>query len=74
MKTTNRFPAVVLATLIVTGIVRAQASELLFSQLSDGQPTYGPSELWTPADINSEVTDDFEVVGNIDRVFADSFV
>ena len=28
------------------------------------------SELWAPAVINSEVADDFEVIGNIDRVFA----
>jgi len=49
-------------------MVRAQASELLFSQLSDGQSTYGPSELWKPAGINSEVADDFEVIGNIDRL------
>ena len=52
----------------------AQGGELVFSQMSDGQSTYGPSELWTPAGVNSEVADDFEVVGNIDRVFASGFI
>jgi len=75
MKTINKFPAVVvLAAFIWAGLVQAQASDLLFSQLSDGQSTYGPSELWTPAGINSEVADDFDVVGNIDRVVASGFI
>ena len=38
MKIINKFPVVVvLAAFIWAGLVRAQASELLFSQLSDGQ-------------------------------------
>src|SRR4030095_10329083 len=75
MKIINKFPAVVvLVTFIWTGLVQAQASELLFSQLSDGQSTYGPSELWSPSSINSEVADDFNVTGNIDRVFASGFI
>ena len=74
MKIINKFPVVIFAPLICAAMVRAQASELLFSQLSDGQSTYGPSELWTPAGINSEVADDFEVIGNIDRVFAQGFI
>jgi hypothetical protein len=52
----------------------AQASELLFSQSSDGQSAYGLSELWPSAGINSEAADDFEAIGNIDRVFASGFV
>jgi hypothetical protein len=75
MKMINKFPTVVvLAAFIGTGLVRAQASGLLYSQLSDGQSTYGPSELWTPAGVNSEVADDFNIVGNIDRVFASGFI
>jgi len=75
MKTINKFPAVVvLAAFIWAGLVQAHASELLFSQLSDGQSTYGPSELWAPNGVNSEVADDFDVVGNIDRVFASGFI
>src|SRR4029450_3496475 len=75
MKTINKFPAVaVVAILMWGGMVRAQASDLLFSQLSDGQSTYGPSELWTAAGIKSEVADDFDVGGNIDRVVASGFV
>jgi Divergent InlB B-repeat domain/IPT/TIG domain len=75
MKIINKFPVVVvLAAFIWAGLVRAQASELLFSQLSDGQSAYGPSELWTPAGVNSEVADDFNIVGNIDRVSASGFI
>jgi hypothetical protein len=75
MKMINRFSKVALfATLAWTGLAQAQASDLLFSQSSDGQSTFGPSELWTPAAINSEVADDFDVVGNIDRVVASGFI
>jgi hypothetical protein len=75
MKTFNKFPAVLLlAAFLLAGLARAQASDLLFSQLSDNQSTYGPSELWTPSGVNSEVADDFDVVGNIDRVFASGFI
>jgi hypothetical protein len=75
MKIINKFPVVVvLAAFIWAGLVRAQASELLFSQSSDGQSAYGPSELWAPAGVNSEVADDFNIVGNIDRVFASGFI
>jgi hypothetical protein len=56
------------------GIVRAQSSDVLYSQSADGQSTYGPSELWTPVAINSEVADDFDVAGSIDRVVAGGFV
>ena len=74
MKTINKLPVVVaLAVFILMGLVRAQASELLFSQFSDGQSAYGPSELWNPAGVNSEVADDFDVAGNIDRVFASDY-
>src|SRR4029434_702013 len=75
MKTINKFPAVaVVAILMWGGMVRAQASDLLFSQLSDVKSTYGPRELWTAAEINSEVADDFDVVGNVDRVVASGFI
>src|SRR6478736_5295760 len=50
------------------------ASELLFSQNADGQSTYGPSELWPAASVNSEIADDFDVVANIDRVSAGGFI
>lgn len=39
MKTT-KLPAVVLATLLWTGVVQTQASELIYSQQSDNQSTY----------------------------------
>ncbi len=50
------------------------ASELLFSQNADGQSTYGPSQLWSASSVNSEIADDFNVVANIDRVYASGFI
>jgi IPT/TIG domain-containing protein len=50
------------------------ASELLFSQNADGQSTYGPSQLWSASGVNSEIADDFNVVANIDRVYASGFI
>jgi hypothetical protein len=75
IKMINKFPAVaVVAMLIWGGMVRAQASDPLFSQLSDGQSTYGPSQLWTANGVNSEIADDINVVANIDRVYAGGFI
>jgi len=51
--------------------VPAQASDLLFSQLFDGQSVFGPSDVWTPSNVDREVSDDFDVVGSIDRVVAE---
>ncbi|MEY2529683.1 MAG: hypothetical protein QOJ05_1773, partial [Verrucomicrobiota bacterium] len=52
----------------------ARAGELIYSQSSDNQSTYGPSQLWTATAVNSEVADEFNVVANIDRVVAGGFV
>jgi IPT/TIG domain len=49
-------------------------SSVLYSQFSDGQSTFGPSQLWSAAGVNSEVADDFSVIGNIDRVYAEGFI
>ena len=49
----------------------AQASDLLFSQLVDGQSVFGPSDVWVPSNVDREVSDDFDVMGSIDRVVAD---
>ena len=64
----------VLALWFWTTIVPVQASELVFSQLSDNQSTYGPSQLWPDTGINSELADDFNVTASIDRVVAGGFV
>src|SRR5262245_27987383 len=53
---------------------RSFAGELLFSQYADGQSTYGPSQLWPDAGVNSEAADDFDVIGSIDRVVASGFI
>jgi len=75
MKAIHGFVAVVVAVASIgTAPAGAWASEQLFSQLPDGQSTYGPSESWAPAGINSEIADDFEATGNIDRVFASGFI
>lgn len=60
----NIFPPIALATLIWAGMVPAQASEPLSSQFSDNQSTCGPGELWLANDVNSEVADELEVIGN----------
>lgn len=74
MKTIQKLSAFFLATLIWTGAAQTQASGPLFSQLSDNQSTFGPSQLWNPSGVNMEVADDFNVVGSIDRVFASGFI
>ena len=61
-----------IAAWLWSAVLPASASNLLYSQLVDGQSTFGPSELWIP-NIDSEVADDFDVVGNIDRVVANGF-
>lgn len=57
--------------LCLAGVVAG--SELVFSQYSDNQSTYGPSQVWPFTGANSEVADDFLVKGRIDRVVADGF-
>src|SRR3954470_19978799 len=52
----------------------AQAGQLIYSQNSDNQSTFGPSQLWAATSVNSEVADEFNVVANIDRVVAGGFV
>ena len=51
----------------------ATAGDLIYSQLVDGQSTYGPSQLWSANSVNSEVADEFNLVANIDRVSAAGF-
>src|SRR5664279_3222472 len=64
----------VLLTLLVVALSIASpsagASELIYSQTSDGQSVYGPSLVWPADGVNKEVADEFNVVANIDRVFA----
>lgn len=52
----------------VIGSVRG--GELIFSQFSDNQSTYGPSCAWPITGGRSEVADDFLVTGRIDQVVA----
>lgn len=52
----------------------ARADEVIYSQFHDYQSAYGPSLVWTPNGVNSEVADEFNVVANIDRVYAGGFV
>ena len=74
MKTISRTLLTVLAASLWVSNPSAKASDLLYSQAVDGQSAFGPSEVWTPSNINSEVADDFDVVGNIDRVIANGYV
>lgn len=70
MKLTHLITALVLL-LSLAGVVGG--SELVFSQHSDDQSTYGPSQAWASTGSNSEVADDFVVRGRVDRVVADGF-
>jgi hypothetical protein len=65
---------VLFGALMWAGNLNGQTSGSLYSQQPDGQSTFGPSELFAPAAVNSEMADDFDVVGNIDRVYASGFI
>ena len=71
MKTMKPLMAAAIAVCLGAIAARAQASDLLFSQLVDGQSVFGPSDIWTQSHVDREVADDFDVVGSIDRVVAD---
>ena len=68
MKTISRTLLTVLGASPWVSNPSVQVSDLLYSQAVDGQSAFGPREVWTPSNINSEVADDFDVVGNINRV------
>jgi IPT/TIG domain len=75
MKTVKKLSAIIFGVaLLLGGIARAQTSGVLYFQSPDGQSTYGPSELWAASGVNSEIADDFNVIANIDRVYASGFV
>jgi hypothetical protein len=76
MKTIARtlLTLILLAASLWAASPSARAGELIYSQVSDNQSTYGPSELWTATGVNSEVADEFNVVANIDRVSAGGFI
>ena len=70
MKTICQVTLFVFAALFWIASPSAVASELIYSQYSDGQSVYGPSLVWPADGVNSEVADEFDVVANIDRVSA----
>ncbi len=74
LKLIQKLTIVALAAFLLATVSPARASEVIYSQAVDGQSIFGPSEVWTPSNINSEVADDFDVVGSIDRVFANGYV
>lgn len=74
MKTITSVLLTVLAASLWISSTSAEAGELLFSQYSDNQSTYGPSQSWPANGVNSEIADDFNVVANIDRVSAGGFI
>ncbi len=51
----------------------ARAGQLIYSQSSDGQSAYGPSQVWPATGVNSEIADEFDVVASIDGVYARGF-
>src|SRR6478736_8475656 len=74
MKMRYTLTTTAIAAFLMAAINSLPASALLYSQAVDGQSAFGPSEVWTPSNINSEVADDFDVVGTINRVFANGYV
>ena len=65
---------VLLAALFWISGLPANAGERIYSQLSDNQSAYGPSQLWSPGAVNSEVADEFNLVASIDRISAGGFI
>ena len=74
MKTITPVLLTVVAALLWISSPSALASDLIYSQSSDNQSTYGPSQLWPANGVNGEVADEFNVVANIDRVSAGGFI
>lgn len=74
MKTLTPILLTVVAASLWISNPSAKAGELIFSQRSDNQSTYGPSQSWPASGVNSELADDFDVMANIDRVSAGGFV
>jgi len=50
------------------------AAELLFSQRSDGQASYGPSSRAPGGPVNAEVADDFNLSATVERIVAYGFL
>jgi hypothetical protein len=63
-KTTAQIFLTVLATLLWVSSPSAKASELIYSQYSDNQSTYGPSLVWAADGVNGEVADEFNALAN----------
>ena len=59
LKLIQKLTMAALAAFLLATVSPAQASAVLYSQAVDGQSIFGPSEVWTPSNINSEVADDF---------------
>ena len=74
MKTIKPVLLPVIAALLWISSPLANAGQLIYSQLSDNQSAYGPSQSWPAGGVNSEVADEFNVVANIDRVSAGGFI
>ena len=70
MKLTN---LILTALLLLCLAAAVRGGDLVFSQSSDNQFTYGPSQAWPFIGTNNEVADDFVVKGRIDRVVAEGF-
>ena len=57
--------------LLLLSPARSFAGELIFSQLSDGQATYGPSSRAPGGPVNAaEVADDFNLSASVERIIA----
>ena len=71
----KKLTELIIASFILLTLASAvRASELVFSQSSDTQSVYGPSQASPVTGNNSEVADDFVLKGRIDRVVAKGFL
>lgn len=60
MKTICQVTLFIFAALFWIASASAVAGELVYSQYSDGQSTYGPSLVWSADSVSAEVADDFK--------------
>lgn len=73
--TMKKLTELIISSLLLLSLASAvRGSELVFSQSSDTQSVYGPSQAWPFTGKNSEVADDFVLKGRIDRVVAKGYM
>ena len=65
MKLRYKLTTAAIAAFLLATINPLRAGDLLYPQAVVGQSVFGPSKVWTPSNIDSEVADHFAVVNSI---------